>query len=158
MKDLERMLDLLEQKKAFFLHYQKEMEAMPFLPAEELEPCVQRGALIIQKIEELDGKLNQLIQQNGPLARMAVNHACDRGQLAPDLGKLYDASLNVKAVANGILKNDGLIRERLAYEREKALEDIKGINSRASSVASRYQQSAQTGVSGPLRGRQGRDV
>ena len=158
MKDLDQMLDLLDQKKVFFLHYEKEMEALPLLPVEELEPCVQRGAILIKKIEELDGKLSQLIQANGPLARSAVNHDCDRGQLDPELARLYDASLSVKAVANRILKNDDMIRQRISYERDKAMESIKEINTRSASVAGRYRQSAQTVLGGMAPEWQGREA
>ncbi|MCL1848382.1 MAG: hypothetical protein FWF83_01740 [Clostridiales bacterium] len=146
MKDLDQMLELLEGKKAYFLHYEKEMESMPLLPAEELDACVQRGAAIIKKIEELDGKLNLLLQQNGAMAASAVKHDCDRGQLPQELGMLYDASLGVKAVASRILQNDGMIRERIALERDKAMESIKEINQRASSVAGRYQRTTQAGA------------
>ena len=143
------MLELLEQKRMYFLHYEKEMEELPLLPAEEMEACLERGAVIIKKVEELDGRLNQLIQQNGSLAWSAVSHDCDRSQLTPELGKLYDASMGVKAVASRILKNDDMIRQRIAYEREQALDKIKEINSRADSVAGKYQRYTKTG-SAPL--------
>ena len=146
MKDLELMLDLLEQKRAFFLHYEREMEALPLLPAEELEACVQRGDALIKKIEELDGRLGQLLQQSGPLALSAANHSCDRGQLTPELGKLYDASMAVKAVAARILKSDAMIKERISYEKDLAMEKIKEVNQRADSVASKYQRSVQAGI------------
>ena len=148
MKDLELMLDLLEQKRTFFQHYEKEMETLPLLPVDELESCVQRGAIIIEKIKELDSKLGTLIQQNGPLARSAVDHECDRNQLSQELGMLYDASMGVKAVASRIIKNDDMVRERIAYERDHAMEKLKEINKRSSSVAGRYQRSTQTGVYG----------
>lgn len=157
MKDLEQMLDLMEQKRVYFLHYEKEMEDLPLLPAEEMEACLERGANLIKRIEELDGRLSRLIQQEGPLARSAANHECDRDQLTPELGKLYDASLNVKAVANRILRNDGLIRQRIAYEREQALEKIKEINSRSDSVAGKYQRYTRTG-SAPMPGWQGKEA
>ena len=158
MKDLDQMLDLLEQKRNYFLHYEKEMETLPLLPVEELEPCVQRGAILIKKIEELDGKLNLLLQQNGPLAQSAASHDCDRGQLEPELAKLYDAAMGVKAVASRILKNDGMIRERITYERDQAMEKIKEINSRSASVAGRYQRSTQTGVDNPAPSWSGKEV
>ena len=157
MKELEQMLDLLEQKKSYFLHYEKEMESLPLLPVDELEDCIQRGEVIIKKIQELDGKLSQLAQQGGALARSAINNECDRGQLSPDLGRLYDASMGVKAVASRILKNDGMIRERIEYERDKAMESIKDINQRASSVAGRYQRTTQTGTF-PMPEWKGREV
>ncbi|MCL1804916.1 MAG: hypothetical protein FWG28_02775 [Clostridiales bacterium] len=157
MRELEQMLDLLEQKRVYFLHYEREMEELPLLPTEEMEDCLERGASLIKKIEELDGRLNRLVQQEGPMALSAVNHECDRGQLSPDLGKLFDASMGVKAVANRILQNDGLIRQRIAYEREQALEKIKEINNRSDSVAGKYQRYTQTG-SAPMPGWQGKEV
>ncbi|MCL2166466.1 MAG: hypothetical protein FWH49_04165 [Clostridiales bacterium] len=158
MKDLEQMLELLEQKRLYFLHYEKEMEALPLLPAEELDPCVQRGAILIKKIEELDGRLKQLAQQNGSLARSALYHDCDRGQLSADLGKLYDASMAVKAVASRILQNDATVRERIAYERDKALNSLREMSQHSSSVASKYRRSAQTGLSGALAEPKGKEV
>lgn len=158
MKDLEQMLDLLEQKKVYFLHYEKEMEGLPLLAAEELEPCLQRGAKIIKKIEELDVRLKQLIQQGGSLVRTAVNHQCDRYQLNPELGKLYDASLSVKAVASRILQNDEMIRQRIALEREKALDNLKEINSRNHSVAGKYHRSMQTGAASFFPENQGKEA
>jgi len=157
MKNLEQMLDLLEQKRLFFLHYEREMEDLPLLPSEEMEACLERGANLIKRIEELDGRLGQLIQQEGPMARSAVNHECDRSQLTPDLGRLYDASMSVKAVANRILRNDELIRQRIAFEREQALDKIKELNSRSDSVAGKYQKYTQTG-SRPLPGWQGKEI
>ena len=158
MKDLEQMLDLLEQKRVYFLHYEKEMDDLPLLPAEEMEPCVLRGAAIIKKIEELDSRLNQLLAQNGPLAISAANHECDRGQLTPELSKLYDASLSVKAIASRILKSDAMIRERIAIEKEKAMEKIIEINKQSSSVAGRYQRIASAGVNTPLMEQRKREV
>ncbi len=158
MKDLELMLELLEQKKTYFLHYEKEMEALPLLATEELEPCLERGAKIIKRLEELELRLSQLIQQNGPLVRSALNHQCDRYQLSPELGKLYDASLSVKAVASRILQNDEMIRQRIAAEREKALENIKEINSRSHVVAGKYHRSMQTGVTNFFPETQGKEI
>jgi len=148
MKDLEQMLELLEQKRLYFLHYEKEMEALPYLPAEDMEACVERGGLIVEKIRETEGRLGRLVKQNGPLAISAVNHECERGQLPPDLGKLYDASMAVKAVAVRIMGNDDLIRRRIAWERDQAMERLKELNSRSQSIAGRYQRSTQTGVTG----------
>jgi len=146
MNDLPLMLELLDKKRVFFLLYEKEMEAIPLLSADELEACVERGGAIIEQIRALEARLEKLVRQNGPLAASVVNNECDRGALSPELGKLYDASLSVKAVASRIVKNDSLIRERLAYEREMALEGIKEVNKRAASVAGRYKQSARTGA------------
>ena len=157
MRDIEQMLELLGQKRMYFLHYEKEMEELAILPAEEMEACLERGATIIKRIEELDGRLNQLLQQEGPMALSAVNHECDRGQLTPDLGKLYDASLNVKAVASRIIQNDDMIRQRIAYERDQALEKIKEINSRSDSVAGKYHRYTRSG-SGALPGWQGKEA
>ena len=158
MKDLERMLELLEQKRLHFLEYEKEMEDLPLLPVEEMEACVERGGVIIDKVKELDDRLNQLLQENGPLALSAVNHDCDRGQLDGALGKLYDVSLGVKAVASRILENDGMIRQRIEYERDLAMEKIKEINTQASSVAGRYQRSTETGARPSAPEWQGREV
>lgn len=146
MKDLEQILDLFEQKKIYFLHYEKEMENLPLLPAEEMESCLERGAVLIKRIEELEARLGPLIQQNGPLAISAANHDCDRRQLDPELGKIYDASLGAKSVANRIVENDGMIRQRIAYEREQALEKIKEINNSSASVAGRYSRYTQPGT------------
>ena len=61
MKDLQQMLDLLEQKRNYLLHYEKEMETMPLLAVDELEDCIKRGDVIIEKLKELDGRLMQLV-------------------------------------------------------------------------------------------------
>ena len=151
MIELEQMLELLDQKRVYFLHYEREMESMPLLPVDELEDCMQRGAVIIKQIEALDGKLGQLLAQNGAMAQSAVNNDCDRGQLSPEMGKLYDASMSVKAVASRILMNDGMIRERITYERDKALEGLKEVSKQSSSVAGKYQRTTQTGANTSFR-------
>ena len=143
MKNMQQMLDLLEQKRTYLLHYEKELEALPLLPAQELEACVLRGELIVEKLKELDGKLGGLLRQNGAAAMSAVNHDCDRGQLDPELGRLYDAALEVKAVANRIVQNNSVIKERIALEREKALEGIRDVSKRSASVAGRYRQTTE---------------
>ena len=158
MKDLDQILEILEQKKTFFLLYEKEMEALPLLATEELEPCVLRGAKIIEKIEELEAKLKRLIKQNGSLAISVVNHTCDRGQLTPELWLIYDASLAVKAVASRILQNNAMILQRIEMEKTKALENIKGLNSKSSSVAGKYQRSAQAGVRSSFRDAMEREI
>jgi hypothetical protein len=158
LKNLEQILDLIEQKRVYFLHYEREMEELPLLPVGEMDACVQRGAVILKKIQELDARLSPLILQNGALAISAVNHECDRSQLTPELGKLFDASMSVKGVASRILKNDDMIRQRIAFEREQALDRIKEINNSSASVAGKYQRYAQTGANMVASAWQGKEV
>ena len=158
MKDQQLILDLMEQKRVYFLHYEREMEELPLLPAEEMDSCVQRGAAILKKIQELDARLGQLIQQNGPLAISAANHECNRDQLPPELGKLFDASMSVKGVASRILKNGDMIRERIAFERGQALDKIVEINNSSASVAGKYQRYTQPGANRIAPAWQGKEV
>jgi len=146
MIGLTDMLSLLEQKKTYLLHYEREMETLPLLPTEELEACIQRGDVLIEKLKELDERLVRLARENGAAVMSTLNHECDRGLIDADMGKLYDAALEVKAVANRIVNNDGVIRERINHEKEKAMEGIKDINAQSARVAGRYRQTTTTGT------------
>jgi hypothetical protein len=158
MKDLDEMLALLEQKRLCFLSYEKEMEAVPILPAEELEPCVDRGGLILEQAAALDTRLDRLLSLNEPAARQAISHDCDRQLLTPELGQLYDAALKVKTVAYRIRQNESVIRERIEIEREKALERLRELNHRPEAVAGKYRRSVETGVNRPYPASEGTEA
>ena len=58
-----------------------------------------------------------------PGAREAASHAAKRQDLSEPLGKIYDLSMQVKAVVHRSMQNEPMILERIQKERAELLKN-----------------------------------
>ena len=148
MPQTHEILRHLEEKKRLFLEFEQETEQMCFAPINEIEKHMQIRLDLQEQIEDLDEELQALYDQL-PGAREAASHAAKRQDLSEPLGKIYDLSMQVKAVVHRIMQNEPMILERIQKERAELLKKLESTKQSSASVAQRYHQSMSGGVKRP---------
>lgn len=139
-----RILELLIEKKNLFVQFELATEPMLIGDVDECEQCMEIRTRCMEKIEAIDGEIGTLIVGQVPLRR-ALNHDCSREELPSELRSIYDASFEVKAVANRLLKNSDGILMHLEDEKQRITDKIEEISQSGSSVAGHYYDSVRMG-------------
>ena len=140
MEETQRILELLEQKKALFIRFERHTEEMLTCPAEELEELVARREQLITQIDALDRAVRDAAA-GSPLAPdilRAVQNQGDRGDLRREVLPLYDAAAGIRTVACRLMETEAQASVRLRLEQERILELIKSANRGAEGQAARF--------------------
>ncbi len=146
---LEAILALLAQKRDLFLEFERVSNGLCTQAVDELQQGMEQRGALLRQVCGLDEQLRGLCGGDTAL-RDAVDNRCGRGDLPPDLARVFDASMEVKAVVNRILNGEEATRRHLEQQREQILQKIEAMNSSASAVAEKYRRSVQTGMPQPM--------
>lgn len=149
MNGIEKLPELLKQKKELLLRFEAVTEQMYTLSPETLLDLVEERGRLLEKA----GKLDEEIQEIGryhPEVLPVLNNQRDLGGLEGLERQIYDASLAVKAVANRIRQNEDSLRQHIQLQKDAVLKRIENMNKSGYSVADKYYRSVQTGLNQPM--------
>ncbi len=146
MEEFEKVIKILEVKKAYFLDIESLTEKMKYAPVDELLEIFERRGKKLEQVAELDKELNAIAETELSLKSILSNAETPDG-LDTEHAVIFRSSLDIKAAANRILKMEPEVRERVENERDILLEHIEEMNNSGNSVAASYKRSVQTGVS-----------
>ncbi len=147
----EQTLALLERKNEIFIELETLSNAIPVQTPEEMLTGAKLRSELLKESAQIDEEISFHCQNNRAL-RDALNNACPRENLSPELTILFDKSLQIKSVANRLANNADMIKGHLEGEKEKLLSDIKKLNTGGSAAANRYYKTSQLNPSQNKRG------
>ncbi len=115
-----------------------------------LMQMVERREQILEQMSGLDDIIRATCEGDKDLLD-ALNHRSNRGGLDQNLGKIYDASMEVKAVLNRLQNGNEAIVEHLMNVKANLKEKIEEVNSSSHSVAQKYHKAVMTAITkGPM--------
>lgn len=140
MQDFDAVIKMLDEKREAFVTYMQVTEEMLTCPLDELESLVIERDRIINEIDTLDVKIESsfTMSSNAEELSNAISGKSERGSLDGELGLVYDAASNVRAVISRIPDIEIQINSRIQNEQEKLIEHIKNNNRGISAQASRF--------------------
>lgn len=150
---IQRVINLLEEKKDYFTLYEQVSLAMLSCDADELEEKIGRRAVIIERIDHLDACIDEACEKQ-QLYCQAARASCGRSELPEGWKTVFDCAMQVRAIIGRLPDIDLQIEMRLEQERDLALEQIKSNNRGQNAQAAKY-YSAMVGGSVPRSGRFG---
>lgn len=142
------LMYILAEKRDLFLACERATEEMCICPTEEMETYTAQRQEHLERARAIDDRIKVLSEGDETL-QAALRNTCDRGGLPAHLSVVYDTALAVKAVANRILQNEEIVRQRIELEKERLLDKIYDINVSSSATAARYEKFVSLGVSQP---------
>lgn len=142
MNRASELCELLNQKKALFEEYEAETLRLTAGSVEGISERLDRRALLREKIDELTQRLGELCPSD-ELLKKAMRLDCARGELPEEARRVFDAALEVQAVLQRILQEDGLAVARVTEERDAAADRLRALNSGKEAAAARYLKSSR---------------
>ena len=137
MVDLDKMLELLEEKRQLLLAFEAVTQGMLTCPEEQLKGR-QR---LLERLRELETELAELCSragEDGALARAAAQAKAEPSALPEELGPVYRAAMEAQAVLSRLPESEVQAIMRLRLEQERILEQIKSTNQGSAAKAARF--------------------
>lgn len=145
MGDLSKIAVLLSQQKEKLRELEEVTDAMAGASADEITAAMEKREEIFKPLIEINEELKKAANGDGNLKR-ALGNEGNRSEVAPPYDEIYDASMESRAIANRIIRNEGMVRGTIEAEAERLKKQIEELNSAGGSVADRYQKSVQLGL------------
>lgn len=111
MEELNKLVDLLEQKKQYFIYFQNESSMavnMTLTEIDQYENALEKRGQLILKIIRIDEEIRQIAEdmENGTEVLAAMKNACSYGSLKPPLQKLFEMGQEIFRIINMIQETD----------------------------------------------------
>ena len=140
---------LLKDKENCFALVEKITDDLCEAPVEQINALLKARGEALEKAVRIDEKLKTLIGDDAYL-KSVLDCSCDISSLPDNLKPLFEASLQIRATANRIIRNQDVIRLKIENERDMLLKSIETMNRSSKSVAEHYKRSVETGLTQTL--------
>lgn len=141
----QELLTRLQQKREWFLQIEEIVDNMLLMDVEELEAAVKQRGNLLEQIAQQDEVIREICQHDTQ-AREMLNHT--RLPNDEEERQLYDASLNVKAVANQIIQAEPEVERYMKKKQQELLDKIQNLNISGQASARRYRQIISASLGG----------
>ncbi len=131
------VLDMLNEKKVLFLKLEEITSSTVVETSDKIIDSMKKRADLFDSMRELDKKISSEAVKDRRL-RDALNNSCNKKDVDETLLEIFDLSLNIKAIANRLVKNEALLFEHLKAERNSILKEIEKLNKSGTAAANRY--------------------
>ncbi len=149
MADLSKIAVLLSQQKEKLRELEEVTDAMAGATADEITAAMEKREEIFKPLTEINEELKRAAKKDGQL-RQALNNEGNRSEVGAPYDEIYDASMESRAIANRIIRNEGVARGAIEAQTERLRKQIEELNSAGGSVADKYQKSLQMGINRQL--------
>ncbi len=141
MVDLDKMLELLEEKRQLLLAFEAVTQVMLTCQEEQLGEQLKGRQRLLERLRELETELAELCSragEDGALARAAAQAKAEPSALPEELGPVYRAAMEAQAVLSRLPESEVQAIMRLRLEQERILEQIKSTNQGSAAKAARF--------------------
>lgn len=141
MVDLDRMLELLEEKRQRLLAFEEATQEMLTCRREQLEEQMKERQRLLEGIQRAERELEELCGkagEEGALALCAAQAGAEPSALPGELLPVYQAAMEVRAVLSRFPESEVQAMMRLRLEQEQILEQIKNTNQGSAAKAARF--------------------
>lgn len=111
MEELDKLMDLLEQKKQYFIYFRNESSMAVNLTLTEIdqyEKALEKRGQLILKIDQIDEEIRHMAEnmEDGEEALAALKNTCSYGSLKPSLQKMFEIGQEIFSIINMIQETD----------------------------------------------------
>lgn len=145
MKNYKLETELVLKKLAIYQEIEQITDTMSIQNIDQLIDSVQKREKLIMRAEIIDDSLFEYTDKDINL-KNALNIDCKLDDLNDELKFIYETSFKIKAIINRLLRNEGVIREYMEFQKDSLLQKIESLNQSTTSVASKYSMGLQTAV------------
>ncbi len=141
MVDLDRMLELLEEKRQRLLAFEEATQEMLTCRREQLEEQMKERQRLLEGIQRAEQELEELCKEageEGEQALCAAQAGAEPSALPEELLPVYRAAMEVRTVLSRFPESEVQAMMRLRLEQEQILEQIKNTNQGSAAKAARF--------------------
>ncbi len=127
MNDIDKLCEVLKEKKAVFTQYEEATMAMLSCEVDDVEQyIIQRDTLAI-KGEELNNRIAKVCDMHPDKERLiaTTNALINYDKVPQEYHELYEKAQAIRSIGNRVLESDKKVMERMAMWQKNALKSIK---------------------------------